>query len=406
MSAKYTEKKQYLSRYIFYIAYGILLFKNLIDHSTIQVFFSTESFLYNYIFRILSYSLILIKLFTENRMLLRQFILYAALILLSVMVFLCSNEGYVIDIAFLVVGAHGVDLKSIVKIFFIFTSIAIIVLMLLSICGLIINYKIYGEYGEQEMVRYSFGSTYPTDFAARIFYVELAYTYLKKNKHDILYLLFWLSVGLFVWFFCRARLNTILIICFALAVFINTKFPKVYKYKIIKFLLIYSMILCCVISISLHALYSKDNSLLYSLNIILSNRLMLGKVGIDEYGFSLFGKIIEMNGNGFTTQNIDWSKGYFYIDCGFLKIALTNGIIYLLFFVAFFTVAARKAVKSDNIVLGIIITFLALTSIVDHHIVEVGYNPFLFLITGVLLNFKKGYHRQGMNVYRLQKKLQ
>ena len=391
MTTQYQKTTGYYGRYIFYLAYSIILFKNLIDHSTIQVFFPTDSFLYNYIFRILCYVLVLIKFLTQDRLTKRQLVLYAGLLLLSGIIFLCSNEGYVVDIAVLVVGAHGVDFKSIVKLFFVITSIAIVFLMLLSICGVIINFKIYGEYGGQELARYSFGSTYPTDFAASIFYVELAYSYLRKNKHNFLYLLFWLAVGLFVWFFCRARLNTILIICLAVAMFINAKFPKFYKYKVIKLILVCSMILCCVVAILLHALYSVDNSLLFKLNNALSDRLRLGNKGINDYGFSLFGTSVEMNGNGFTTKEVDWSKGYFFIDCGFLKIALTNGIIYLLFFVAVFTAAARGAVKSGNTVLAIIILFLALTSIVDHHIVEVGYNPFIFVMSGVLLNFSNGY---------------
>lgn len=77
-----------------------------------------------------------------------------------------------------------------------------------------------------------------------------------------------------------------------------------------------------------------------------------------------------------------------------MKIALTNGIVYLIFFIIAFTVVARKAVKNDNVVLAIIISFLALTSIVDHHIVEVGYNPFIFVISDVLLNsYKRSYRR-------------
>ena len=395
MTARHSKTTTYIGRYLFYIAYSILLFKNLIDHSTIQVFFSTESSLYNNIFRIISYSLILIKFLTQDRTTIRKLFLFAGLILLSGVVFLYSDEGYVIDIAVLVFGAQGVDFKRIVKMFFIFTSVATVILMLLSISGIILNYTISGEYGGKELVRYSFGSTYPTDFAARIFYVELAYSYLRKNKHNFLYLLFWVASGLFIWFFCRARLNTILIICLAAAVFLNAVFPKLYKNRIMKFVLIYSMIICCVVAILLHLQYSANNTVLYKINNVLSDRLHLGKTGIDEYGFSLFGKVIKMNGNGFTTSKLDWSKGYFFIDCGFLKIALTNGIIYLVFFVAVFTVAARGAVKSGNIILGIIILFLALTSIVDHHIVEVGYNPFIFLITGVFSGLKRSNRKKA-----------
>ncbi|MCI8988138.1 MAG: hypothetical protein HFK05_00105 [Clostridia bacterium] len=394
MAATSTRTTTYLGRNIFYLAYFILLLKNLIDHSTIQVIFPTESFLYHNIFRIVSYSLIILKLFTQDRVLIKHFAIYITVIALSGIVFLASDEGYVIDIAILVVGAHGVNLKSVVKLFFVFASIATIVLLFLSITGLILNYKVNGNYNGEEVVRYSFGSTYPTDFAARIFYIEMAYSFLRRNKHNVLYLVFWLAIGVFIWVFCRARLNTFLIIIFALAVFINAQFPKFYKFKIIRLSMMYSMIIFCVGAILLHALYSPDNAVLFKLNNLLSDRLRLGKIGVDDYGFSLFGKIIEMNGNGFSADKVDVTKGYFFIDSGFLKIALTNGIVYLIFFIIAFTVVARKAVKNDNVVLAIIISFLALTSIVDHHIVEVGYNPFIFVISDVLLNsYKRSYRR-------------
>ena len=44
MAATSTRTTTYLGRNIFYLAYFILLLKNLIDHSTIQVIFPTESF--------------------------------------------------------------------------------------------------------------------------------------------------------------------------------------------------------------------------------------------------------------------------------------------------------------------------------------------------------------------------
>lgn len=362
---------------LFYIAYSILLIKAILLVSTVKAYIPYDSVAFRYIPRLLAYFIIFAKLCLFDKFSPRKLYLLTAFTGLMLLSVLFNRYWSLIDIVALIVGSEGVPFKNIVRCYFKITSFLCVLFIAFSLLGIIENYvTIRGT-----IKRYAFGNIYATDFAAMVFYLQMCNAYLRKKVYSIFTVVFWVIVALLIYKFCDARLDFILILGFVFAMYLKAKAPEIFRIKIVKFVLIYGFALSCIVALLLNMLYTPESSFFASMNKLISGRLLLGKQGIDNYGFSLFGQQVEMQGWGWS--NTEWNEelGYFFIDCGFLSVALRYGLVMLVIIVASFTVVAKKEIKSGNTVLPVIILFVGITSIIDHHFMELAYSPFIFLIS-------------------------
>ena len=164
--------------------------------------------------------------------------------------------------------------------------------------------------------------------------------------------------------------------------------PKFFSSRPVRGFLWLSIPILCVLSIVLHILYTPQSGFLTWLNGLISGRLYYGNIAIKDYGFTLFGQNIEMQGWGFNPDAWDRELGYYFVDCGWLSLALQYGIVTVCFVCAAFTVLSRRAAKEGG-VLPLVLFFLALTSVIDHHLFEFWFDPFLLLLNAVLCGKKR-----------------
>ena len=93
--------------------------------------------------------------------------------------------------------AKGLDLKDIIKCYFVFCWILIVGTFLCCHMGLLENMVSFRE----EKVRNSFGFIYATDFAAHIFYLVLMYFYLRSGKFNLIEIMLFF---VFIFFYCKS----------------------------------------------------------------------------------------------------------------------------------------------------------------------------------------------------------
>lgn len=371
-----TDKTTEFGKRLFFAAYFILLMRAFLQNSTIAVYLHVDSLFYRYFIRLIAYVLIAVKIFFCDEYSRKVFCAYIVLALVFTLSVYFNRYLAVLEIILLAVGAHGLNLKAIVKEYFYIAVIMCASLAALSLCGVIENHIAYAG----DIPRYSFGSVYPTDFAASLFYIQLSHAYLRKKDYSFFTFAFWVLVSLFVLKFCRARLNFALILFFSVFMYLKTLLPKVLKISFIKSVFVWAIPAFLVLSLVLHYAYSGNSSLLSWLDGKLSGRLYYGNRAIADYGFSIFGKNVKMQGWGFSQEEWDAELGYYFIDSGWLSMTIRYGILMTVLICGSFMVASRNAFRSGDYTLPIILLFLAITSIVDHHVLEIGYNPFLVLI--------------------------
>lgn len=375
-----------LGKKIFFICFVLLLLKLLLDNSTFIKYYDVESIANKIVIRLIVYSLLFFKLITQDKISLKLLSIYILFFCLVGLMILFNGKENILDIGVFIICANGIEIKQITKAFYKTLSIGVLIIVICSLTGIIENYATY-RYGS-EVARYTFGMLSPTDFGAIVFYIELAFIYTKQEKFSWLNGLVFIAICVFIYVFCNARLDCILIAFTTLVTLIYTKFSffKRHCLLIIQLLLIFIPIIV-VVTIIINIIYTPNNSFLSWLNNILSNRLYYANLGIKKYGFSLFGKDIITQGWGYNPNGFDWQFGYFYIDCGFLYVSLQYGIIYfLLVFIALY-IFSFSEYKTKRYLNVIIIFILFISNIVDQHIAQFLYNPFIFTIGLLFIKF-------------------
>ena len=123
------------------------------------------------------------------------------------------------------------------------------------------------------------------------------------------------------------------------------------------------------------------------LDRVLSGRLTYGEEGFERYGITLFGrKVVEHGWGG--AKGLHMMKnnpfGYFYIDSSFVRLMIINGLIIgIVAFAILILISIRETIR-HNYVLPAIIFLVVLSSLIDQHLLEITYDPFLLSLLAIV----------------------
>jgi len=292
-----------------------------------------------------------------------------------------------------IIGAKNVPFEKIVKAFFYTSLILVLGMFLLSIIGVIPNDIYYRE----SIPRYSFGSNYPTDFGAHIFYLLAAFAYLRRKKYGYVDFLLSLGTALFIWKFCDARLDVGLIIILSIGLLIISKRELNFKrfFDSCFTILPLSYLLSSFLIILFTIRYNVSSTFYTKMDSWLSQRLSIGHLGFDAYGMKLFGQAIQQHGWGGMTGAVS-GYVYFFLDSSFIQLLLSYGIIVAVIFVSAFTYVGFKRMNDQELVLVLILSVIAISGIVDQHIIDLAFNPFLYIFWDSSFNSSENDLKRGI----------
>lgn len=286
---------------------------------------------------------------------------------------------FLLYIPVLIAGAIDINYKKILKVSF-WINFSTLFLAFFGSCTGVIEDLVYEGGGKY---RHAFGIAYPTDFAARLFYLLVIFWVLYDKVSPVVTMALAVTFSWFGYYYCNAKCSTITLICFLLAIAyyylaeratLNGK--KAVLVNVIDRLMVWSVPVFAAVMLCLTAKFDKDIFWLNRMDSLLTNRLSLGHRGIENYGFSLFGTAFEQIGGGGTVaQRI----GYNFIDSTYILTALRYGIIVLGAFLAINVVLGGKALARHNRRLLIALAVIGLHSIVEHHMPEINYDIFMIL---------------------------
>lgn len=307
--------------------------------------------------------------------------------LAALLIYMCASYAVkinhftdILTVTLFMLGAKGISFKKIVKVYFMVAAPVVLCVVIASQIGLIEN-LVYMQSGRNP--RMAFGFTYPTRFAAHIYYLMLWYWYLRDEKLTYREILMPVCAGVLLWFFCDARLSSmsllILSLVMAYSIFHRKKaLNNQMKYRMNPYfaqLLAASTVCLATLILLLSVLYSPDRPILEWLNSIISNRLYLGKKAMDIFGFRIWGQWIRLAGNGgYLTTN----SRYFYIDSAFLQFGIQYGLVMMTIFLALFNWIGTKAKKQKKWVLLWILLFAGIHGMFEPHMISISYSPLIF----------------------------
>lgn len=313
----------------------------------------------------------------------------------------CLSNGYVFlfDIALFLAGIMDISYEKVLKNYCIYGAVILGLAILGALTGCIKDLIYSG-------MRHSFGVVYPTDFAAHVVYLFLAlWVVFRKVPAKVMALVMG-GLSFFLYHYCVARCGTIVMGISAIAVLVTEQIELREKDgkpfgRIMKgadWLTVCWMPLCAAAMITMSVKYSKEQPALEMINRWISSRLRLANNAMNQYGIRLFGTAFEMIGGGNDTVS---RYGYNFVDSSYCMILLRYGTAVLLALCVLSMWATRKAIRAKNRRLAVAMAMIAVHSLIEHHLTELAYNPFLLLAFAELTHKGKVY--EGIEAFRNKK---
>lgn len=300
--------------------------------------------------------------------------------LLAVLIFHSSSDSSILILIAFLLSSMNAHLSLVVKIYFVVAGLLTVGTISAALFGIVDNYS----YIVNGSIRWAFGFLYTTDFAAHVFYLCLVFAYLFRKRINIVYSFIPTILALVVFFATRAKLDTILMV-------LITLFMLLYKYSNLKILKSRRLMISTVPfvmalgSILFSFIFNPNNQIFTTFDKILTNRLAMGHLALYEYPVKFFGQYISQNGSGgLSFETGLTSKGtnlaYFFIDSSYIKILLGFGVVFFLIYLYGLSRSMYVNLGKENYMLPIILTIICISSVIDQHMLEVAYNPFLICI--------------------------
>ena len=336
-------------------------------------------------------TLIFLKLLLYGREKPLQSVLIGVLALSFLAIYKITRDINLPIMAYLVIGAYGVSLRKIISVY---TAIGIPMLLFCiaaSQTGLVPD-LVYDMTWADRGLRHSFGIIFPTDFAAHVTYLVLGWGWLRGRK------LTWAELGLFafctwaVYHFCNARAGTVSLLVFTMLCVCTKLYEQLVHWdslqpllrkglsaagKAIQLLSGHAILLLSLVMLVLTRGYS-DSAFMQKLDYLFSNRLSLGRLALDQYNVPLFGQEVIMQGAGYSeTSPLGY---YFYIDCSYIKMLVCYGLVVSILIWIAYTLLGHRAIRANEVYLIWVIGVIGLHCTMEHHLMEIAYNPFLLAV--------------------------
>ncbi len=321
-----------------------------------------------------------------------------SVLLIALFAVVAYNTGYyeLLEPALLIVGAKNIRFDNILKVFIGITAIIMLAAAIASQTGIIpdvIGYSLRNP----DLPRHSFGIIYSTDFAAHIFYLVLTFATLEiwKRENFSWYVkgIPWIIVllaAVFVYRKSGAFTSTICLAGFMILAASIWLMNKKGWGKAVCDKLKYLPVLWSALFLSLSYFYSADNHILSKINGWLSIRLSISNIAWNQYKVKLFGQFIpEFGWGGIVDSDGADAAQYFFLDDMYIKALFEYGIIVFAVILIILIVIAHRAVQAEHYILFAAVIMIGVHSFMEHHLLEMAYNPFLLILFANIRNNEK-----------------
>ena len=140
------------------------------------------------------------------------------------------------------------------------------------------------------------------------------------------------------------------------------------------------MPIAAVFMILLSYVYDESIPVFATINRLLSGRLTYSHAAFSQYNITLFGQYVYMRGLGGSLQH---AGEYFFLDSSYINMFFRFGILPLCGVIAIMVIGCRRQRKNLSWERLGILTLIALHCMIEHHLFELAYDPFLLMLFAV-----------------------
>lgn len=241
--------------------------------------------------------------------------------------------------------AYGMSINKVVKSAFIIHAGILLVTVVCAFAGLADNSIL-----DYERSRYSLGFNWPNLAPILLLFVALQYIYIRKNKItvweciiiEVINILMYKFTNTKMSFFMLSALLAVVIICQ-----LSATMKKLLKKALTSFkkLVVIIPAICAFIACWL-PLYNPESTIWIKLNSVLSERLWQCRNAITRYGFTLLGRHIDFEVHNVLNGGV--SDQTYFIDSGYLHIAMQSGLVIFVLLVFLYVICMYKAYANKD----------------------------------------------------------
>lgn len=372
-------KTQLNGEVLFFIAFVLYFFFSFIRNTTFNPYVGARPF------NLVSYlvvGLLVVKIYIFDNQQLKSLLIATIGLGLAAISWRMSGSNLIIVMMAFILGARGISFQKIIKWYFWLGITMLIMVMLFSLTGIIKNMVFIAK---GRVPRYALGIIYPTDFAAHVLYLVLAHAYLNYRSLNIRYYFTYFVIALVAMLVTNARLSFICLIL-TIAVLWVAKHAESENRPIAKLIASFywtSTPLLAVITIFSTYLFDNTNHIFYTVDHLLSGRLSYGNMAFWRYPITFWGqKVVEHGYGGNAGMKIfsQHNGEYFYIDSSYMRLIMIYGLVIAVVMVGIFMTISIRETAVRKYALPAILFIVSISCMVEQHLLELTYNPFLLAL--------------------------
>lgn len=382
----------FFSSYIIYITFEIL----------INTFYSPYFFDYTKIITIICILLLVCKEIAGKSIKKKDLFFLIICFIMSFILLIRYKNGFDFIILFLLIfSARDISFEKILKCTAILESFLFIFVFISAKLGIITDYIEY-----EDRIRDYMGfiySLFPQMLVANISFIIMYLNKDSKNKLFIGLLLILLNYLVFIYTDSRLSFYSTLLLIFIIVILYNHK--KIYLFKLLKWISIFSFFICCIFSFYITNKYDYKDANLEKINLALDGRLANGKKSFSKYKINLLGHDVNFVGNGFTLvgnnlEKVNGVQEYNYVDNFYISVTEKYGIVFFTIYLLLFTFTIYYSYKKKDYILALILVIMALHGLIDDLLLHIYYNTFYFAISYMISEHHKDLILKSKNMER------
>ncbi|WP_129545054.1 hypothetical protein [Actinobacillus equuli] len=343
---------------------------------------------------------LLLKLILVDTFFLKEIVVYAFLFLLMCVISLNTGDRQLITLIALILSAKNVNFKYILSAFLISIIILLLFTYISTLLDIISNLQ-YVRIREGEVkIRNSFGTSYPTVFAAYLQSLVIAFAYLMNPKRIINNIVLWMLSAVAAYLsleFSDARMAAYSIILFLCLYYLSLfLFNNIYRHNFLKLCIIFCYPIGFLIIYYLSYNYTPQDEIFELINKALSGRLYLGYKAFQEYSIPLLGQKIEFIGLGGSVQEM--GEDYNYVDSSYLQFMMKYGVVFTILSTFSFMWLTSKRLKLNDYKFIPVIIILSFNSMIEDRLLDISINVYWILMLAY-------YHNSSLPIKNAKNKI-
>lgn len=360
---------------LFFTAYILYTFANVLDLTIWAASAPGVSTLLK-LLRYGAYAICVAKIFLEERYKEKKiWVLLMAVASVVISWQFSERVAYLYYLLFFI-AAYGISIDRIIRCTMWIQSLVLAV----NVTGSLINLSEDYIWESEGRIRHFLGFDWITFSPILYFFVMLEYIFLKKGKISWKEYIVFNLINYLLFDLTNTRMT--FLITFLLLTFFfvfSGRFAEKIFIKCFGKIFILMPFLFTGVAVWASYAYNPANETWLAVNELLSNRLKLSQSALKNYGITLFGQPIEWVGHTVDELLSGATATYNYVDCSYLQILFTYGIIPLIMILTAYACIIKWGIDSKEYYICWIILFVLILSITEPRLISLSFNPFIFI---------------------------